>query len=320
MVGTTYGWDKMLPIIKRLMAGESITALERETSIDRATIRKYRDKHLSSPQTPTAKTIAQKFIASKTKEKDEPPAEREAKLLFLDIETLPNQGWFFDTYSDRSIPLTFIKRPKAICTIAYKFAGEEKPTVLCAAKPYDDKDILQQILPVVEQAHYVVWHYGEGFDRQFIDGRLLVNGLPALPPVNSIDTYKLARSKFGKTLNSNKLDHLGDLLGVGRKNKTDATLWVRCAEGDPEALQEMAEYNAQDIELLEAVYYRLAPNVKNKVNYNLLHDDPVLRCKPCGSTNIALKGYELVNATWRHRYQCQDCGAWSTFPKQAGSK
>jgi DNA polymerase III epsilon subunit-like protein len=310
MVAQNLTWDKMLPIVHEVVAGKRISVLALEHDVCENSIRKFHRLYLAG-----------KCPASdKHPPETERPFRRRARKMFLDIETLPNEGYFFDVYSDRGIPLQFVKRQKAICTISYKFDGDEKVTVLVARAPYDDKSILEQLLPETERAEYIVWHFGEGFDRPFIDGRLLIHGLPALPPINSIDTYKLARSKFGKSLNSNRLDHLGELLGVGRKNKTDASLWVRCAEGDPDALEEMARYNAQDVLLLEAVYNKLAPNVRSKVNYNLLHDDAVLRCKPCGSTNIELKGHELVNATFRHRYQCHDCHAWSTFPKKAVPK
>jgi uncharacterized protein YprB with RNaseH-like and TPR domain len=259
---------------------------------------------------------AKKDIIAPFIKKPEPTKPTGSKILFLDIETLPNLGFFFDTYSERAIALDFILKPKAVCTIAYKWAEDTEATVICAITPYEDKDVLEQILPIIEQANAVCWHFGEGFDRKFIDGRLFINGLPALPPVASIDTYKLARSKFGRTLNSNKLDHLGQILGLGRKNKTDAMLWVKCAQGDMEAMQIMAEYNAQDVMLLEAVYKKLAPNVPAKLNHNLLHDDAVCRCKSCGSSNITLKGHEFKASNFSHRYQCEECHNWSTFPRK----
>lgn len=238
-----------------------------------------------------------------------------AKMLFFDIETLPNVGYFFDVYSDRGIPLDFIKKPKAIVSLAYKFTGDEAPTVLLASEPYNDSALVKEFSIIAQQADYLVAHYGDGFDIPFIEARLAANKLPPLPPVKTVDTYKLAKRRFKSSLNSNRLDHLGDILGLGRKNKTDAKLWVRCAEGEIEALQEMAEYNAQDIELLEAVYNQLSPNFKSAVNQNILHDDTVKRCKPCGSENLELKGHELKNSTFQHRYQCNDCGAWSTFAR-----
>lgn len=234
------------------------------------------------------------------------------KILIFDIETLPNAGYFFDIYSDRGIPLQFIDKAKSVCTIAYKWYGEEESHVIIA-KPYDDGELLKEFLAVWEQANYAVAHYGDGFDVPFIAGRLAYNGLPSLAPVTTIDTYKLAKKHFGKSLNSNKLDHLGEIFGVGKKNKTDATLWVRCAKGELEALKEMALYNVQDVVLLEQVFVKLMPYVRSKLNMNLFIDSPIRRCKQCGSENLEHRGYEMTAATMRDRCKCGDCGSWSSF-------
>lgn len=297
-------------LFERIKAGESIRRLG------------------SLPDYPNTRTIYKwlekekrgyefKDIVKKHTEPQEPQEiKRGAKLLFCDVECLPNIGMFFDTYSDRSIPLEFVLEQKSICSIAWKFSDEKEAHALIATVPYSDKEILECFLPIVEQADYIVWHHGEGFDRKFIEGRLFVNRLPALPPTASIDTYKLAKNKFGRTLNSNSLNHIAKTLGLGEKIKVDASLWVKCAKGDDEAMKLMAEYNIKDVELLEQVYYKLAPNVKSKINQNMLYDDAICRCKSCGSENIHLKGSELTAATWRYRYQCGDCTAWSTYPRR----
>ena len=241
--------------------------------------------------------------------------ESNAKILILDLETLPNNGFFFDVFSDRGIPLQFVRKHKSICTIAYKWLGDAKANVLVMDAPYNDKSILAAFLPIYEQAHYVVAHYGDGFDIPFMDGRLFANGMPQLPKKRSLDTYKAAKKRFGRTLNSNKLDHLATLLEVGNKNKTDSMLWVNCAEGDKEALKEMALYNVQDVDLLEKVFIKLRPYFTDKMNMNLFIDDITKRCKSCGSENLTHIGYELTSATMRDQYRCE-CGAISSFKQE----
>jgi uncharacterized protein YprB with RNaseH-like and TPR domain len=254
------------------------------------------------------------MLETKGSEQDRPKDyfDSNVKTLIFDIETLPNGGFFFDTFSDRGIPLPFVRKHKAVCTIAYKWLGEAKTNVLVMEAPYNDKSILDAFLPIYEQAHYVVAHYGDGFDIPFIDGRLFANGMPQLPKKRSLDTYKAAKKRFGRTLNSNKLDHLATLLEVGNKNKTDSMLWVNCAEGDKEALKEMALYNVQDVELLEKVFMKLRPYFADKMNMNLFIDDITKRCKSCGSDNLTHIGYELTSATMRDQYRCE-CGAISSF-------
>lgn len=302
-----YSDEAKATILGRIVAGESRRKISRETGIRRDTIRNWEILAKINANTPVPPTIPRLKIPENTE-------AAKSRVLIYDIETLPNLGYFWDTISDRSIPLDFIVKPKSICTIAYKWYGESETYVLAVDEPYNDKAVLEAFLPEWSKANYVVAHYSR-FDKPFIAARLMANGLPSLPPVNDICTYKLAKNHFGRSLNGNKLDHLGSILGVGNKIKTTADLWVGCATGDKEAMRKMAEYNAQDVELLSQVFKAMLPYVKSKLNLNLLADDPVQKCKACGSTNIEHKGFEYATATMRHRYLCRDCGSWSTFPR-----
>jgi len=246
------------------------------------------------------------------------------KILIYDIETLPNKGFFWHPYDDRSLPLEFIQQSKAIITIAYKFVGDRNVTLLTAKTPYNDKSMLEEFSKVWKEADYVLGHYIEGFDIPFINGRVMANKLDPLPPTPAIDTYKLAKKHFGQTLNSNKLDHLGELFGVGRKNKTGASLWVRCANGEAKAIKEMGLYNVQDVKLLEKVWNTMQPYVQSRLNMNHFSDLDGIVCSSCGSDNLQKRGVAVTKAAKKTRLHCQDCGAWSTMKyetkKEKGSK
>lgn len=233
-------------------------------------------------------------------------------ILIFDIESLPNEGYFFDCFSDRGIPTQFISRPKAVCTIAYKWMGEGKTKVLIAAEPYNDAQLLLDFMTIWDQADYVIAHFGSGFDIPFLAGRLLANGLNPLAPVPVIDTYRLAKKHFGRTLNSNRLDHLGEVLNLGKKNKTDASLWVRCAQGEKKAIKEMAAYNIQDVDLLEKIAETMLPHASTKLNRNLFSDNSELICSHCGGNHLQSRGTIVTKSTKKTRLHCQDCGAWST--------
>lgn len=234
------------------------------------------------------------------------------KILVIDLETLPNKGFFWHPFDDRMLPLAFIEKPKSICTAAFKFVGDKKARVISVATPYDDAAILVELMKVWEEADYVLAHYGDGFDIPFISARLLANKLPPLPLVPSIDTYKLAKKHFGKTLNSNKLDHLGEVMGLGRKNATNAMLWVRCANGDKKAFKEMAAYNLQDVELLEQVWLTMQPYVQSKLNMNLFSEISEIVCNTCKSPNLQKRGTFVTKLTKRQRLCCTDCRSWMT--------
>lgn len=325
MTGFTYDTVLMNKISERVHAGEPKTHLEIEYGISTTTIVKYyrawckknQKEPFNSPNNykPNVNRVDLPRSPPDTLYVPRTPPQSTAKILIYDIETLPNLCYAWDTYSDRAIPLEFILKPKSICTIAYKWYGSPETYVLVVDTPYDDKSILEQFLPEWSKADYAVAHYSR-FDKPFIAARLMANGLPSLPPVNDICTYKLAKAHFGRSLNGNKLDHLGTILGVGRKIKTGADLWVGCASGDKEALAKMAEYNKQDVDLLAEVFKAMLPYVKSKLNLNLMTDEPILRCKACASDKLKQCGYEYTANSMRHRYLCE-CGSWSTFPKGA---
>ena len=310
----------MESICKRIHAGEYKTHIQNETGVSTTTMVKYYrkwckkngevEKHSPFKQTPDTRDVPRNTPVSPIVDTHKIPS-----ILIYDIETLPNLGYFWDTYSDRAIPLDFIVKPKSICTIAWKWYDKPETYVLVVDSPYDDKAILEAFLPEWSKADYAVAHYSR-FDKPFLAARLMANNLPSLPPVNDICTYKLAKAHFGRSLNGNKLDHLGTILNVGRKIKTQADLWVKCAAGDKEALRSMAEYNLQDVQLLNDVFRAMLPHVKSKLNFNLQTDEPILRCKQCGGDNLKQQGFEYTAATMRHRYLCQSCGSWSTFPKE----
>lgn len=320
-------WAEYEPEVLRCHAeGLTPTEIQRELKlipdssirgmIRRAEVKAERQKLIDSVMN---KKIQEPAIVPSVWFPDTPPVPRTGpRILHHDIETLPNEGYFFDIFSDRGIALQFVKRPKAICTLSYKWHGEDKVTVLTMSEPYSDASILAAFLPVYEQADYVCGHYAEGFDIPFMDGRLFANGMKPLPTKMVLDTYKIAKKRFGRTLNSNKLDHLASLLQIGNKNKTDASLWVRCAQGEPAAIEEMAAYNAQDVQLLEKVFVALRPWFSKKLNQNLFMDDITNRCKSCASEAIDLIGYEITASSKRPQFRCKDCGAVSSFTaKQA---
>lgn len=316
--------------VQMVLDGASLRGVSSRTGINRDTLKHhvllYRAKgmpegeHPPPPgayQPPVAKLGSDTKADSTTVGHKVAIPKSSARIILYDIETLPNLGYFWDTYSESSIALDFILKPKSICTIAYKWYGESETYVLTMEKPYDDRTILEAFLPIISEADYMVAHYSR-FDKPFIAARLMANGLPSLPPVNDICTYKLAKSHFGRSLNGNKLDHLGEVLGLGRKIKTSADLWVRCAAGDKDAIAEMATYNRQDVDLLADVFHAMLPYVKSKINLNLMTDEPILRCKHCGGDDLEHLGYEYTSSSMRYRHRCRSCGSWSTFPRKKG--
>ncbi len=227
------------------------------------------------------------------------------KILFLDIETLPNITYAFDLYSYKKPDM--IIQEKSIITFAYKWLGDKEAHVL-KGKPYDDKELCIAINSIIGEADYIVAHYGDKFDMRFINSRCLINGVSPVPRVPTVDTYKLAKKHFH--LNANRLDYLGKILGVGRKINTAWKLWEDCAKGSTKAINSMAEYNRQDVNLLESVFKKMLPYVDSRINHQLFTTKPYVVCPCCGSHKVQRRGTIVNKITKRQRLQCTGCGHW----------
>ena len=84
-------------------------------------------------------------------------------------------------------------------------------------------------------------------------------------------------------------------------------------EGDEKALSYMLKYNVQDVVVLEEVYLKLRPWIRNHPNVGnwLDLDGPV--CSNCGHTELELieDKYYYTSIGKYNLYRCPECGAIS---------
>lgn len=234
------------------------------------------------------------------------------KILVWDIENLPNRGYFFRTY-DTTIPNQFVSKTHSIISIAYKFIGDKQTSVISLADfpkeyakdTYNDKKVVEAFSEVYNSADYIVAHYGDRHDTPMLHTRLLLNNLPPLRNVQTIDTYKLVKRHF--KLNTNKLDHLGFWLEQGVKHNMSAQDWVDCAEGNIKAVKKMAEYNKQDVLLLERIFLKLLPYLQTKLNINIGIEGAEESCPHCGSSHAINRGYYYTKTNRKLTKQCKNC-------------
>jgi ssDNA-binding Zn-finger/Zn-ribbon topoisomerase 1 len=248
---------------------------------------------------------------------------KEPRILFWDLETSHNIVASFSLWErgrGLSIPHSNVIQERYIITGSWKWAGEKKVHVVTtmddperfAANPHDDYFVVKTLHEVISSADVIVAHYGDGYDTKYFRGRALFHGMPPIPPVKTIDTKKVASTQF--LLNSNRLDYLGKLLGVGRKIPTSNQWWLDILLGTDEkrraAIKKMARYNKQDVLLLEDVFYKLRPYMANHINRQLFVGDVV--CPKCGSADFEHRGFTHTKTRSYRRFQCnQDtCRGW----------
>jgi len=109
------------------------------------------------------------------------------------------------------------------------------------------------------------------------------------------------------SLNSNRLDALGQFLGVGRKlAHTGKHLWLSVMAGDLKAHKKLKEYNIRDVELLERVYLKLRAWSPTHPNLNFFTRADA--CPVCQSNKLRHEGHRYTMTGKRQGFKCKGCG------------
>jgi hypothetical protein len=242
----------------------------------------------------------------------------------IDIETSPLIGYAWQTF-DTNILKTL--EPSKVISFAWKDLNSETTYVKCLAdykgyKPniLNDELLIKEAWKILDESDVLIANFGDAFDFKKLNARFIYYGLNAPSFYQTIDTKKAA-SKYFK-FDSNSLNNLGHYLGVGQKiNNGGFELWVECMAGDKDAWKRMAAYNCQDVVLLEQVYLKLRPFMATHPDLNQIAENGTEpACSTCMSHNIQKRGFSLTKMGRKQRYQCSDCGSWSTGPWQKTAK
>lgn len=227
------------------------------------------------------------------------------KILLLDVETAPNIAYVWGLWNQNIAISQMIDSSYVMCWAA-KWIGESE--ILFGSVRHGRKKMLKHIYSLLNEADVVIHYNGTKFDIPVLNKEFLLNGLPPPAPFQQVDLLKTARQKF--KFPSNKLDYVAKALKLGSKTEhAGFKLWVQCLNGEEEAWKKMEEYNKNDVVLLEQVYYKLLPWIKNHPNHGVY--DGSIVCPHCSSTNLIKRGYAYTSVSKFQRYKCKDCGAWS---------
>ena len=235
------------------------------------------------------------------------------KILLLDIETSPTRFFAWGLFQEIT-STAFMERDWYILCWSAKWLGEKNVhgSALIDFKDYkpgkeNDKQVLEKLWPLLDEADIVIAHNGIGFDRKKIQARFIMNGMKPPSPYRMIDTLLICRNEFGFT--SNKLGDVAKFLGVGEKVDTGGfQLWRDCLDGIASAWAKMIKYCRWDILLLEKVYLALRPYIPLHPHVNMESVRPC--CPKCGSDDINFRGYVVTNLSKFKRFVCLGCGGW----------
>lgn len=230
------------------------------------------------------------------------------KILLFDIETRPNLAFVWGKYEQNVIDY---QEEWSILCYCWKWL-DEKTVHSESMKDHDSEaSLIDKAWDLFNEADVIIAHNGDQFDIKKMNAKFLEHGFRPPAPYKTVDTKKVAKAKF--SFNSNKLDDLGELLGLGRKVDTGGfELWLGCMRNEEAAWKLMVKYCKQDVLLTEKVYYAMRPWMTNHPNSNV-YTGHSHNCPNCGSHQVQARGFATTRVGKRQRYQCQadGCGAWS---------
>lgn len=226
-----------------------------------------------------------------------------SKILVLDIETKPAVAYVWRVFDENINPDQVIDRGGLLC-FAAKWVGDKETMFLSEWKD-GRSNMIQAIHALLTEADAVVTYNGDKFDLPKLMGEFLMEGLPPPAPVTSIDVLKSVR-KLGFLMN--RLAYVGPLIVNQSKLKHDGfKLWADVLAGDAKAQDRMMKYNIKDVIVLEKLYQRVKPYIKNHPHLGTTKAE----CGSCGSNRTQRRGHRRTKHFLIQRIQCQDCGSWS---------
>lgn len=236
------------------------------------------------------------------------------RILLIDIETAPQSAYIWKRWKENISQDQVISEGFVLC-FAAKWLGDD--SVYYSRIPgeglreEDDREVIEDVWHFVDEADIIIGHNVKNFDLATLNARFVYHGLR--PPRNYkiVDTLQIAKKEF--RFPSNRLDSLGEYLGLGRKVQHGGfRLWRDCLAGVEEAWQTMETYNIQDVELLEDVYMKLRAWDKTHPNVALYSADATMMCPCCGSDAITYTGNHVyTNVSKFEEFRCQSCGKLS---------
>lgn len=243
-------------------------------------------------------------------------ATTKRKRLFFDIETSPNIGLFFEAGYKKNIGYESILKERAIICICWKWEERKEVEYLHWDGNQSDKKMLEKFIKIANEADEIIGHNGDNFDIKWIRTRCLFHGISMMPSYVSVDTLKVSRSKF--KFNSNRLDYIGQFLGIGKKIKTDYSLWKEILlNKSAKHMKSMIKYCQQDVILLEKVYKKMSSHIEAKTHFGVIFNSDRGSCPECGSDELTINTTRtMASGMKRVTLQCKTCHKYHTKTKK----
>ena len=230
-----------------------------------------------------------------------------AKILLYDIEVSRDVVEGYGNKWEFKVVKT-VRHQELMC-FAYKWLGTSKIHYVSRHDFDDYSSFVAALRDILDEADITIAHNGNRFDNKMANRFFIKEGFGPVSPYKSIDTLQVARSTF--KFQSNGLNDLGEYLGLGKKENIGyADLEDEFMNNPSKKVESlMRKYNIQDVVLLEKLYMKLLPYIKNHPNIgDITQLDGV--CPKCGSKELEKRGFNTRRSGKVQRYQCMGCGGW----------
>lgn len=231
------------------------------------------------------------------------------KILLLDIETSPHIAYVYGARKVNINPDMMAKAGYMLCWSA-KWLGQKK-VYFGAVNKHGPKRMLTQLRKLMNESDAIMHYNGLRFDIPTINQEFMERDMAPPSPSKQIDLLKTMRSQFRYPIN--KLEFIVKRLRIGEKAKHEGIpLWVKCMAGNKTAWKAMEAYNKRDVILLEKLYNKVLPWIKNHPDRNLynVHDEEgTPKCGQCGGT-VQRRGFAYTAAGKYKQFCCMTCGVW----------
>ena len=229
------------------------------------------------------------------------------RILYLDIETAPNEGKFWGLFK-QNIGTHMVSKSGYTLCFAAKWADEKE---IMFSSVYGDGNelMMHKMWALLDHADVVVHYNGKKFDIPKLNKEFVLLRLPPPSTYKQADLYQCVRSNF--SFMSNKLDWVCHELGIGNKVRHKGmSLWDGCMEGNADDWKVMERYNKQDVRLLSRLHRRLLPWIAWPLSYALFDAHPKT-CPNCGKHRLKALTMPVYPGTVNAyvAYKCGRCGA-----------
>jgi hypothetical protein len=184
-----------------------------------------------------------------------------ANILYFDLEVSKSQFFSYGAkVPSKYLNIEDMTREYYIICWSASYVGSNTIWSDCVtpeeALAWNDKRILGRLRELIEAADLIAGHNVDAYDKKRSNTRFLLNEYEPLTDKKTLDTLKIARSKFA--FESNKLDYISQRLGLRPKDDIRNRDWLKIVTtGDEATLKKVHRYCRGDVKNGKGILERL---------------------------------------------------------------